>query len=848
MRIKFLLVLILGVSLITACSRKKDKFLNRNFHAMTTYYNIVYNGNLALDQGKKEVQNAYNEDYWAVLPIERMAIKETPSPNRGQNSEDSENTPFQKAEEKATKAIQKHSMFIEGEEFNPQIDEAFLLLGKARYFDQRFIPAKDAFSFILNHYPESSTINEAKIWAEKTNLRLENTDVVIQNLDSLIQTTELSASEQHEASSTLAQAYIFEDEKKLAISPLRTAIETAPDDEKKGRLLFIKGQLFSLLGEKDSARVSFDAVIALNRKSPRRYMIHSKLEKLRLKDLENTLWDETELVFQEMIENRENRPFLDFIHYDNAVFRLAKDSVELAIDKFNASLREEPRDKYLKSRNYFNLGEIFFGKASYETAGKYYDSTLTNLSETTLEHIQIKRKRDNLEEVIRFERIVKENDSILDLVSASDEERINIFTAYIKELKEEEKSVFASETASKLANSRFGQQKSKIGAGKTSTSNFYFYDSSELQKGEQAFKKIWGDIQLTDDWRRNPVRNTGLENESEEAIVDEEPLKAEYDPETYIAKIPDDEKIIDSISAERNFANYQLGIIYKDKFRKYNLAISNLTNLLESNPEERLILPSKYYLYKIYDEIGDDVMANQWKSDILNQHPDSRYASILRNPEAYRTAANNPQNIYNVLYRDYKAGNYEDVFEEIETYTHVFVGNSILPKLELLKARVIAKLEGIEAYTEALNYVALTYPQSKEGKYAQEKYRELKNASFSAEFDMEPDPDAEYILVFNFNRKAIQESEIEEVKKNLSAAIQKEEDLELSLREDVYNQNQTLVTIDGLKSESSAETLVKKLINNAIIDKNFTYFAISQENYKIVQINKNLDDYLENYR
>jgi hypothetical protein len=51
------------------------------------------------------------------------------------------------AETKA-KTIQKHSMNIDGTEKNYQIDEAYLLLGKARYYDQRFIPALDAFNYI----------------------------------------------------------------------------------------------------------------------------------------------------------------------------------------------------------------------------------------------------------------------------------------------------------------------------------------------------------------------------------------------------------------------------------------------------------------------------------------------------------------------------------------------------------------------------------------------------------------------------------------------------------------------------------------------------------------------------
>lgn len=809
---------------------------------MTTYYNIVYNGNLALEEGKKEVEAAYAEDYWAVLPIERMEVKQESTRNTTKKSDASESSSFQIAEEKATKSIQKHSMYMGGKEYNPQIDEAFLLLGKARYYDQRFIPAKDAFNFILNHYPESSTINEAKIWTEKTNLRLEYYDMAIENLVALLNASELKPIERHEASATLAQAYVFVDQKRLAIPPLTIAIETAPDDEKRGRLLFIKGQLQALLGEKDSASVSFDEVIALNRKSPRRYMIHSRLEKLRLKGYDDAPWYETEMTFKELAGNRENRPFLDFVHYDNAVFRLEKDSVELAVDKFNESLRQEPQDNYLKSRNYFYLGEIYFDKSSYETAGKYYDSTLSNLANQSLEYRQVKRKRDNLEDVIKYERIAKNNDSILNLVNAPEEERLKIFSSYIKKLEDEEESIFASAKASKLENSRFGAQKSQIGAKQNNSSQFYFYDITQKQRGEASFKKTWGDIELTDDWRRNPKRKMDLDD-SKDAIV-EERKQPEYDPQTYIAEIPTDPKVIDSISNERNFAYYQLGIIYKDKFKKYDLAISKLRSLLESNPEERLILPSKYYLYKIYKEIGGENEANQWKSEILKQHPDSRYASILRNPEAFRNDANNPQNIYNQLYKNYKSGDYQQVLSDIDVYTEVFVGNSILPKLELLKARIIAKLKGAQAYIEALNYVALTYPQSQEGKYAQEEYNELKEKSFSSPFDMTPDPNSEYLLVFDFNYETKQ-SKIDDIKENLSVALNNEKGLDLSLNEETYNQNQILITIKGLKSKLGAEGLAEKFLENKIIEKSFNYFVISQKNYKIAQVNKTLDEYLE---
>ena len=61
------------------------------------------------------------------------------------------------------------------------------------------------------------------------------------------------------------------------------------------------------------------------------------------------------------------------------------------------------------------------------------------------------------------------------------------------------------------------------------------------------------------------------------------------------------------------------------------MAASRLEQLLKNNPEERLVLPAKYNLYKIYQIIAP-AKADQMKAQILNEYPTSRYAEIIRNP------------------------------------------------------------------------------------------------------------------------------------------------------------------------------------------------------------------------
>ena len=102
-------------------------------------------------------------------------------------------------------------MNIKGKEKNPQIDEAYILLGQTRYFSGRFIPALEAFNYILFKYPASDNVNLAKIWRAKTNLRLQNEVIAIENLKDIIEKNDLSKNDQAEAQSTLAQAYINTD-------------------------------------------------------------------------------------------------------------------------------------------------------------------------------------------------------------------------------------------------------------------------------------------------------------------------------------------------------------------------------------------------------------------------------------------------------------------------------------------------------------------------------------------------------------------------------------------------------------------------------------------------------------
>ena len=238
-----------------------------------------------------------------------------------------------------------------------------------------------------------------------------------------------------DANAILAQAHLNLEEKDSAISKLRIATEFTKLDEEKARYRFILGQLYESMGEKDSAFVAFQDVIDMKRKSPRMYVIQAHARQsaqFSFKTGDTLAFVEK---YNELLEDRENRPFLDVLNHQLALFYDKQKNYNQAAKYYNRSLRTNSQDQYLVASNYRNLADINFNTAKYAMAGKYYDSTLVQLDARSREHKAIAKKRENLTDVIKYEAIAQANDSILDVVAMSEPKRTEYYEAHIEKLK-----------------------------------------------------------------------------------------------------------------------------------------------------------------------------------------------------------------------------------------------------------------------------------------------------------------------------------------------------------------------------------------------------------------------------
>ena len=829
---------------LIACSVKKDRFINRNFHAVTTEYNVLYNGNIALEKGLVTLKTTYQDNFWDILPIERISGGEAVA-----SKEQTKNQDFEKAEEKAVKAIQKHSMNIGGNEKNPQMDEAYLLLAKARYYDNRFIPSLEALNYILYKYPLSDKIYHAKVWREKVNIRIDNDEIAIRNLKKLLEDKKISGQDLADANAMLTQAYINIQAKDSAIATIKIAKETTKNNDEKARYSFILGQLYESLNHQDSAFAAYESVIQMNRKSPRRYVIQAKIKQAQQFDYKKG----DTLVFvkdyTKLLEDRENRPFLDALHHQFGLFYDKQNDNSSAKKQYNKSLKTNSKDKYLVASNYRNTAEIYFRESKYKTAGKYYDSTLVNLNDRTREYRKIKKKRINLDDVIKYETIAQANDSILSVVAMSDLGRKSYYEEYIKKLKieDETKAKLAAIQAEKEANlaannnasggSLLKSDKNNLSdvmkdpvakpaagfsdIGGDKNSGFYFYNQVTVAYGKKEFANKWGKRALKDNWRWSSASNTDSNSDldtKEEDVATEKETKdkattenPKYTTEFYLEQLPSDQKVLDSLAKDRNFAYYQLGIIYKEKFKEY----------------------------KIY-QIINPAKAEQLKQQIIAEYPNSRYAEIIKNPSIEITDEANPELVYNTLYKKLENNQLREVYNEVDELINRFTGEESVAKFELLKAKVVGRLQGLDEYKKVLNYVALTYPNIEEGKQAENLLTtdipKLEALTFAKE-------DAtEWKLIFP--KKFPLDKEVKNLTDKIENYLKDSKTELLKYSNDIYTLTDNFIVIHGFASKEAANSvlsLLKEYKNYKINDK---VFAISTEDYKIVQMKKIFEEWI----
>lgn len=798
-----------------------------------TMYNVLYNGNLALEEGKKELAEKRKDNYFEILEVE----PEVRSQNYNLKGEG--NPHFDRAEEKAIKAIQRHSMVFDGKQKNRKIDDAYMLLGKARYYNGRYIPALEAFNHLLTNYGETNQRYNAAVWREKAHIQLGREQLAVAALEKILEEEQPKRRERATLHAVLAQAFINLEAYPKAIEALKQASQETKEKPKRGRYYFIIGQLFEHLQQKDSAQAYYQKVIGLNWNVPRRLWVEAQVGKARTQ----TLTPEEKIAYTKKLRKMEklyeHKDLLDLVYFQHALFLEGENQPKAATNYFLRSLEKNKDNEGLRRRTHEHLGELYFKDKKYPLAYAHYDSTLVYIPKNTLEHLYMRRKRDNLAQITAFENTIAKADSLSRIMKMPKEEQIRYFERHIDSLKQQPATQQAV-TITDFGRATTPQQQNP-------QEGFYFYLPQTVAYGKQLFKQRFGDRPLMDNWRWS---NQLIAQQSTDVVTDSLAI-SQISPEDYLKKLPTPSEL-EQLQKDRETALYGVGELYWEKFADGKLAEQRLTRLLSLTHNDKLKEKTLYLLYKINEKNPKE--ADAYKQQLLTSFPNSEYAKPISGQQS--TNEKELQEQYQRLSDQLAAQQYAEVLAYLQAHKTAYKTSSMGPDFDILKAKAIARLEGKAAYIRELEAIVQEYPNTSQADDLKEKLKILKGSSEKPTFL----PDEEATSWKVVLQGGLDEQQLTQLKNYL------EENgfAYLTLSQDVYDDKEQFAVLHGFMSKQMAEGFVQRVNHyfqeNALKNKKKKdeeknqentmffkeFFVISSENYAILQAFKNKEEYIKN--
>ena len=615
-------------------------FISLSFYAqkssISSYkidYNILFNGEALLDEGIASLNQNYTENYWKILP----AIK-------GFDFSITNSSPtefFKIPEEKAIKAIQKSNkkdVIVR--------DRAYLLLGKSRFYDQRYISALQAFNNIEN------SLFVREYWKSLVYMTIDQNELAFKTIQKGLNYKSARIEEKKSLNLALIQYYINNENYDKAVKSIVKFLKSKNDKKLKARLNYILAQIYFEKKNYEKAKGALKNTISSGINKSDNLILWSKL-------IYNNLINSPDYnLFKKLIRSERYRQNISLINYFNAKLFL-NSQPEQAEDLFYKALEDEKIDFILKSKIYDELYKIYMSKKDYLLASKYLDSSIVYIEPSTIKYFRLNKSRKKLKEVARLQKENQLLDSLIYINSISENERISLL----------EKSVSISENNNnEMSVASYG--------------SFYFDNKKSVDQGIIMFKEKWGDILLTDDWKMSPQisleTNVPYEKKLDLDSVDEPSFN---------------ELNIDSLKLEINYNNLRLGMSLNDyvfDYEKSHEVLSKVDiNLLEINDQEILL----FYMIKASEKF-DKKLYGLYKKKLLQNFPESIYSKSFTK----ESISLNIDSLVVKIRSELKDQKFKNSIKQLDSILEKTYNIEDRYVLSLVKSESIAKEKGVDEY------------------------------------------------------------------------------------------------------------------------------------------------------
>lgn len=829
-------------AIVTGCSVEQNNVTSNVYHNLTAHFNGYYYALEKTHEVEAVILKSLDDDHNQVL---RLFPKL--------------DTTLAKSYEKDTEEIIKMaSISIQRHPNSKWVDDNYIQVGLARLYSCDFQNATQTFKYVNTKSSNKDVRHVALIHLART--FTENTEFdKAEEAFRFLEKEELNKTNRKNFYLEKAYHYQVRDDYDNMVRNLTLADSLLVRSDRKGRIYFIVGQVYQKLGFGSEAYNYYRKCLSTNPEYEIDFYARLNMAQVaRLDDSQDVKTVRKQFI--KMLADVKNQEFQDKIYFEFGEFERKQGHLNEALDNYKLSVHAG-KNKRIQGNAFLRIGEINFDSLKkYSQAKAYYDSAISALPKEFENYGNIKKRQEVLGEFVTYTETIQLQDSLLylsTLDSISVRNKLDsaiAFKAKKMEAGKKKKKRNGSSVSTSNQNNPFFQTET------TTTSDWYFGNPSAVALGESEFHRIWGNIELADNWRRSnksasvtEVTDQTTTSENNVAVANTSEKSESVDEVAKIFQLlpKTDEQKKEALTKIEE-AYFKLGDLYFLKLNERENAFTSYEKLLERFPDTAYGAEVLYKLYLISREKNDG-KAEGFVNQLKTRFPNSTFTRVLVNPDYLKetsVAAEKQKLIYKQAYASYQANNLRGSQEKI-TQALSLGETGFSSQLELLKILITGKTEDITKYQFELSEFLKKYPEGSLKPYAenllaaskgfQEKVERAKGIRFS---NVSSDPHRFVLVYKNTNKISDKVSEALELFNRSSFREKK-----LNTTNLVFHDDYVLTIVTDFPDRLSAVDYFDKFTSQASSNKTFTShkfdtFVITKNNFDLFYRTKALDEYL----
>ncbi|HSM46959.1 MAG TPA: tetratricopeptide repeat protein [Draconibacterium sp.] len=879
------------VWIFSGCTTEKNTWSTRTFHNINSQYNVYFNANESVKKGVLTIEERIEDDFTRILPIYKSSL-----PSAGQMvKSDMDNAIIKssklieihsitKKPKRQKRRTRKYQEFASQEEFNKWVDDSYLLMGKAYFYQHNFVGAIDNFGYVVRKYPDEDTKDEAQIWLIRSYAELERFAEASEVIQAIQNDDDFPKRLEKDLAIATADFYMKQQEYAEAIKFLDIAIQKTTFKRNKARLKYIEAQLFQELGMPDQASEAYLAVTKMN---PDYKMAFNA--KINSAGVFSGIGDSEKLKkeLNKMLRDNKNFDFRDQIYFAIGNLYFKEGNRPVAIDNYSKSVTASFNNQFQRALSSITLADIYFEDLEYRKAQAYYDSAMIIIDETYPDYETVSANYRGLTNLVDNLVTVEREDSLQRIAQMPEIERESFIARLMKEEQERQRNEenlamqgMGDPNYSRTNRYRLGMGNQQAGAG------WYFYNPQTISYGRVTFQQLWGKRNLEDNWNRS---DKGISNEISEENMEgadsvkvvvkvSDPLKKEF----YTQNLPLTDSLMAISHDKIRDALYNAGKIFKSEFTNYPRSAESFEDLNRRYPDNMYLLPALFELYDLYELMGDKQKSDYYRNEIISRFPESKYAQYLINPNFFiemEARMDSLNRLYQETFRNYKAGSYRNVILLAEQMKTMKPDSLMIPKIDFMATVANGTQTDVQNFEKLLDKYVSVYPAEEPTPLANEiltlirdsaltdyqklidlgyineeieneellSGNEMANDEFGGKFSYEEDLLHYFVIAYPREAKVdLNRLNFDIANYNIDYYTKVDYDIETEFLDDKL----AFVIVRSMENKESAliyhgAIIRKASVFRALKDIDYLNFVISSTNYRAVMNEKSTADYLK---